>query len=53
LTVPLPIPVAPEVTVSHEVLLEEAVHAHPFCVVTATEPEPPLPPSRMLGGLNT
>jgi hypothetical protein len=53
LTVPLPIPELPEVIVSHEVSLEEAVHGHPFGVVTATEPEPPPPPSRMLGGLNT
>jgi hypothetical protein len=51
LTVPLPIPELAEVTVSHEVLLEEAVHAHPFCVDTVTAPEPPGPLSTMLGGV--
>ncbi len=39
-TVPLPLPFAPDVTVSHDALLL-AVHGHPSAVVTATLPEPP------------
>jgi hypothetical protein len=40
-TVPLPLPLAPPVTVSHEVLLE-AVHAHPEPAVTVTVVLPPV-----------
>ena len=36
-TVPLPVPEAPAVIVSHEALLV-AVHAHPTAAVTPTEP---------------
>ena len=39
-TVPLPLPFAPAVTVSHDALLL-AVHGHPSPAVTATLPEPP------------
>jgi hypothetical protein len=38
-TVPLPVPLAPEVTAIHESLLD-AVHVHPLLVDTAIEPEP-------------
>ena len=37
---PLPEPVAPEVTVSQLVALLVAVHAQPEAVVTVTEPVP-------------
>jgi hypothetical protein len=40
-TVPLPDPGVPEVTESHVVLLELAVHAQPASAVTATLPVPP------------
>jgi hypothetical protein len=40
-TLPLPLPLAPLVTVSHDVLLV-AVHVQPVCAVTAVEPVPPL-----------
>ena len=40
-TVPLPLPLAPLVTVSHEVLLLTPVHAHPVGAVTPVEPVPP------------
>ena len=40
-TVPLPLPLAPLVTVSHDVLLLTPVHAQPAGVVTAVEPVPP------------
>src|SRR4051812_5752488 len=40
-TVPLPEPLAPDVTVSHGVLLLTAVHGHELAVVTATLPVPP------------
>ena len=40
-TVPLPVPLAPEVTVSHELLLLTPVHAHDPPAVTATLPVPP------------
>jgi hypothetical protein len=39
-TVPLPVPVAPDVMVSHGTLLL-AVHAHALVVVTVTVPVPP------------
>ena len=39
-TGPLPLPLAPLVTVSHDVLLTP-VHAHPTGDVTAVEPVPP------------
>jgi hypothetical protein len=40
-TLPLPLPVAPLVTVNHDVLLLTPVHAHPAGAVTAVEPVPP------------
>ena len=40
-TEPFPVPLAPLVTVSHEVLLLTPVHAHPAGAVTAVEPVPP------------
>jgi hypothetical protein len=41
-TVPLPLPLAPPVTVSHEVLLLTPVHEHPAGEVTPVEPVPPV-----------
>jgi hypothetical protein len=41
-TVPLPVPLAPDVTVMNGALLDD-VHAHPVVVVTVTEPGPPAP----------
>ena len=41
LTLPLPLPDAPAVTVSHPVLLLTPVHAHPVGAVTDVEPVPP------------
>ena len=41
LTVPLPVPAAPAVTVIHDTLLT-AVHAHPVAAVTVVDPEPPV-----------
>lgn len=41
LTVPLPLPELPDVTVSQAVLLEAAVHAQPAEAVTLTVPVPP------------
>ena len=41
LTVPLPLPEAPAVTVNQLVLLLTAVHAHPLCAVTLVDPGPP------------
>jgi hypothetical protein len=40
-TVPLPLPLAPLVTVSHDVLLLTPVHAQPASVVTVVDPVPP------------
>ena len=40
-TDPLPLPLAPDVMVSHVALLA-AVHPHPLLVVTLTGPLPPL-----------
>jgi hypothetical protein len=40
-TVPGPVPVAPLVTVNHDVSLLTPVHEHPARVVTAVEPVPP------------
>jgi hypothetical protein len=40
-TVPLPVPLAPPVIVSHVALLA-AVHAQPVPAVTLTEPPPPV-----------
>ena len=40
-TVPLPVPLAPPVTVSQDVLLLTPVHAHPASDVTPVEPVPP------------
>ena len=49
-TVPLPLPLAPEVTVSQDVLLLTAVHAQVLPAVTATLPVPPTAPSDWLVG---
>jgi hypothetical protein len=43
LTVPFPVPFAPDVTVIHDTLLT-AVHAQPLPAVTVTLPCPPLHP---------
>ena len=43
--VPFPVPLAPEVTVSQDVLLLTAVHAQVLPAVTATLPVPPEAPS--------
>jgi len=40
-TAPLPLPLAPLVTVNHDVLLLTPVHAHPAGAVTAVDPVPP------------
>jgi hypothetical protein len=40
-TVPLPLPLAPLVTVSHGVLLLTPVQAHPAGAVTFVDPVPP------------
>ena len=40
-TVPAPVPLAPLVTVSQDVLLLTAVHAQPARVVTDVDPVPP------------
>jgi hypothetical protein len=40
-TVPLPLPVAPLVTVSQDVSLLTPVHVHAVGAVTAAEPAPP------------
>lgn len=40
-TPPIPVPVAPDVTVSHGVSLLAAVHAHPAPAATVTWPVPP------------
>jgi hypothetical protein len=44
LTVPLPLPLAPDVTVIHDALLT-AVHPQPLPPVTVTLPDPPLDPT--------
>jgi hypothetical protein len=41
-TVPLPVPLAPEMISIHPSFLV-AVHEHPLPVVTSTEPVPPIP----------
>ena len=43
MTVPLPVPLAPDVIVIHDALLT-AVHPQPLLAVTATLPDPPLDP---------
>jgi hypothetical protein len=40
-TVPVPLPLAPLVTVNHDVSLLTPVHAHPASVVTVVDPVPP------------
>ena len=40
-TLPGPLPVAPLVTVSHDVLLLTPVHPHPAGAVTIVDPLPP------------
>jgi hypothetical protein len=49
-TLPLPVPLAPEVTVNQDVLLLAAVQAHVLPAVTVTEPVPPAAPSDWLVG---
>jgi hypothetical protein len=51
-TVPFPLPLAPLVTVSQDVLLLTPVHAHPADVVTVVEPAPPLEVTDWLVGDN-
>ena len=41
MTVPFPVPLAPDVTVIHDALLT-AVHPQPLPAVTVTLPDPPL-----------
>jgi hypothetical protein len=50
LTVPLPLPDAPAVTVNQLVLLLTAVQAHPASAVTLVEPVPPLATTDWLVG---
>jgi hypothetical protein len=40
-TVPFPLPLAPLVSVNHDVSLLTPVHAHPAGAVTAVDPVPP------------
>ena len=49
-TVPAPLPLAPLVTVNHDVLLLTPVHAQPANVVTDVEPVPPLAAAEWLAG---
>ena len=49
-TVPVPLPLAPLVTVSHDVLLLTPVHAQPASVVTVVEPVPPVAATDWLAG---
>ena len=49
-TVPAPLPLAPLVTVSQDVLLLTAVHEHPVSVVTDVEPVPPAATTDWLAG---
>ena len=49
-TVPAPLPLAPLVTVSHDVLLLTPVHAQPARVVTVVEPVPPPAATDWLAG---
>jgi hypothetical protein len=49
-TVPFPLPLAPLVTVNHDVLLLTPVHAHPAGAVTAVEPVPPVATTDWLVG---
>ena len=51
-TLPLPLPLAPLVTVSHPVLLLTPVQAHPVGAATAVEPGPPVDATDWLGGVN-
>ena len=48
-TVPLPLPLAPDVTVIQDAV-GTAVHAHPFGAVTVNDPVPPAAGTVMLGG---
>jgi hypothetical protein len=47
----LPVPLVPDVTVSQDVLLLAAVHAHVLPAVTVTLPVPPAAPRDWLVGL--
>ena len=50
-TLPLPLPLAPLVTVNHPLLLTP-VQAQPFGAATAAEPVPPVDATDWLGGVN-
>ena len=50
-TLPLPLPLAPLVTVSHPLLLTP-VQTHPVGTATAVEPVPPVYATDWLGGVN-
>jgi hypothetical protein len=49
-TVPVPVPLAPLVTVSQAVSLLTPVHAHPASVVTVVDPVPPAATTDWLPG---
>jgi hypothetical protein len=51
-TVPVPLPLAPLVTVNHDVWLLTPVHAHPVGAVTAVDPVPPLATTDWFVGVN-
>ena len=51
-TVPGPLPLAPLVTVNHDVWLLTPVHAHPAGAVTAVDPVPPPATTDWLVGAN-
>ena len=51
-TLPLPLPAAPLVIVSHPVLLLTPVQSHPVGAATAVEPVPPVDATDWLGGVN-
>ncbi len=49
-TGPLPLPLAPDVIVSHGVVVVD-VHAHPAAAATVKLPGPPAPGTETLGGV--
>ena len=50
-TAPLPVPVEPPVTVSHDVALLTAVQAHPASVVSVVDPVAAAAPADVLPGV--
>ena len=50
-TVPLPLPLAPAVTVSHDAALLTAVHEHPASAVSDVEPVVAPAPTEVLPGV--